>query len=420
MDTILKAILNIISVISAYILNVTFLGKSKKPKVLIGICYALFYFIITFTYLYIGLPYVISLSFVLGLIGVAFLHSNSVIKNVSTAFLIFGIFIIIENATAAALIKSDMSYIEKVKYDTITILSVIKFITFIISMCVYLVFYRKTNTILPTTLYFLLPFIIFLSAILTTFLLSTYDLSSVNISFSVIIIIIINYLAFSMYKNILELFEEKYNSISLENQYELIKIQNENIEKSSKNLRKLEHDLRNKLTPIAFMAKDENINISGYIDDIMKEFSEKTIVKSSGITELDSIINIKMNKAESLLIDFSYDICPIEDSPISSMDLAVIVGNLLDNAIEATLKTSNKWIKTDIRITKGVLIIEIKNSFDGTVKKSGDNFITRKEDKGVHGMGITNIKDILKKYDGEIEFSYSGMIFRVLVLVYPK
>lgn len=254
-------------------------------------------------------------------------------------------------------------------------------------------------------------------AIFSFYSIGTSNIYSITM---IVLIVIINFIIFSMYNNMLELFEEKYNSISVQNRYELIKIQNENIEKSSKNLRKLEHDLRNKLTPIALVAKDKNINISDYIDEIMREFSEKIILKSSGITELDSIINIKMNKAESFSIDFSYDIEPIEDSPISAMDLAVIAGNLLDNAIEATLKTSKKWIKIDIRITNEVLIIEVENSFDGIIKKSRENFITRKEDKEFHGMGITNIKEILKKYDGEIEFSYSGMIFRALVLVYPK
>ena len=136
-ELILKAVLNIVSVISAYILNITFLGKSKKSKVLIGISYALFYFIITFTYLYIGLPYIMSLSFILGLIGVAFLHSNSLIKNISTAVLIFAIFIVVENAIGAMLVKGDLNYFEKVKYDTITLISIIKFATLGVSISIY-------------------------------------------------------------------------------------------------------------------------------------------------------------------------------------------------------------------------------------------------------------------------------------------
>ncbi|NLW41566.1 MAG: GHKL domain-containing protein [Tissierellia bacterium] len=420
-ELILKAVLNIVSVISAYILNITFLGKSKKSKVLIGISYALFYFIITFTYLYIGLPYIMSLSFILGLIGVAFLHSNSLIKNISTAVLIFAIFIVVENAIGAMLVKGDLNYFEKVKYDTITLISIIKFATLGVSISIYSFFSKKINIELPSKYYFVLPLIIFLSAILTTFLLSNYDLAKINISFTLIIIIMINYIIFSMYDDILNLFEEKSNAISLEKQYELIRTQSENIEKSADELRRLEHDLKNKLTPIAFMVKDENIDqASEYIQDIMAEFSSKRVLKSSGITELDSIINIKMIKCDDLDIEFEYEISPMEKAFVNNMDLAVMAGILLDNAIEATLKVSQKWIKADIRIVKGVLIIEIENTFDGVVKKDGNRFLTRKENKEYHGMGIRNIESILKKYDGEITFDYTGNVFKALVIVYPR
>ena len=231
----------------------------------------------------------------------------------------------------------------------------------------------------------------------------------------------INYIIFSMYDDILNLFEEKSNAISLEKQYELIRTQSENIEKSADELRRLEHDLKNKLTPIAFMVKDENIDqASEYIQDIMAEFSSKRVLKSSGITELDSIINIKMIKCDDLDIEFEYEISPMEKAFVNNMDLAVMAGILLDNAIEATLKVSQKWIKADIRIVKGVLIIEIENTFDGVVKKDGNRFLTRKENKEYHGMGIRNIESILKKYDGEITFDYTGNVFKALVIVYPR
>ncbi len=420
MEIFLKALLGIPLTITVSVFLLAFLGRPNYNIKIVFMGYMIFYFITTLNYIIIGIPLIIATINILGIVLLTILYKSSINKKIFASIATFLFISLIEISIVLIAINDNFNFIGKVKHDTILLLSLVRLVTYFAAIIIYNLFSEKSVINLPNRYYLNLIIVNSVSILMAIF--SFYSLGTSNIYSitMIVLIVIINFIIFSMYKNILELFEEKYNSISLENQYELIKIQNENIEKSSKNLRKLEHDLRNKLTPIAFMAKDENINISGYIDEIMKEFSEKTIVKSSGITELDSIINIKMNKAESLLIDFSYDICPIEDSPISAMDLAVIVGNLLDNAIEATLKTSNKWIKTDIRITKGVLIIEIENSFDGTVKKSGENFITRKEDKRIHGMGITNIKYILKKYDGEIEFSYSGMIFRVLVLVYPK
>lgn len=421
MELIIKAILNIGSVLPVYILNVTFLGTPNKPKITVGICYAIFYFIITFTYLYIGLPYIMSLSLILGLTGVSFIHSNHIKKNMSIAILIFGILILTENVTVATFIKGNLNYFEKVKHDTLAILSVSKFLTLLVSIFIYSFYSRRFDVILPTKYYFVLPSIIFLSAILTTFLLVTYDLSSINISISVILLIIINYVSFSMYNEIINLFIDKTDAASLQKQYDLIKIQNENIEKSADKLRRLEHDLKNKLTPIAFMVKDENMTqISGYLQDIMAEFSTETILKSCGINELDGILNMKMNKCEDLKIVVEHEISHIKNPVLNNMDLAVIVGILLDNAIEATSKVNKKKIKMDIRSVKGVLIIEIENTFEGMVIKKRNRFMTRKKNKEFHGMGIKNIENILEKYDGEIKLNYSGNIFKSLVIVYSK
>lgn len=179
--------------------------------------------------------------------------------------------------------------------------------------------------------------------------------------------------------------------------------------------------MKNKLTPIAFMVKDENMTqISGYLQDIMAEFSTETILKSCGINELDGILNMKMNKCEDLKIVVEHEISHIKNPVLNNMDLAVIVGILLDNAIEATSKVNKKKIKMDIRSVKGVLIIEIENTFDGMVIKKRNRFMTRKKNKEFHGMGIKNIENILEKYDGEIKLNYSGNIFKSLVIVYSK
>lgn len=420
-EIMLKALLNILTVVSVYILLTAFLGKSKKTKAIIFICYAVFYFLITFAWLYVGLPLVITSSLLWGIIAMSFLHNASFAKKLSSAAITYAILILVENAVATLFINENIDFFERVKYDTIAILIIVKSLSFIISIFIHSVFTNQSKINLPSKYYFTFPLIMILSSILSMFLIANYGDSSVNTFLIISTIIIINYVAFSMYNDILNLFEEKYNNISLEKQYELIKTQSENIEKSADELRRLEHDLKNKLTPIAFMVKDENIDqVSEYIQKIMAEFSSKRILKSSGVTELDSIVNIKMNKCGDLDIEFEYEISPIENAFVNNMDLAVMAGILLDNAIEATLKFSQKWIKADIRIVKSVLIIEIENTFDGVIKKNGNRFLTRKENKEYHGMGIRNIESILKKYDGEITFDYTGNVFKALVIVYPK
>ena len=80
-EIMLKALLNILTVVSVYILLTAFLGKSKKTKAIIFICYAVFYFLITFAWLYVGLPLVITSSLLSGIIAMSFLHNASFAKN---------------------------------------------------------------------------------------------------------------------------------------------------------------------------------------------------------------------------------------------------------------------------------------------------------------------------------------------------
>lgn len=420
MELFLKALLNIPMVISIFIFLFTFLGKPVFSRKLVFLSYGLFYLATTITYLVIGFPLLIGAVNLLGTLILTGLYEGSVSKKVFTTIASFILMILIEATIVSIAINDSLDFFEKIKHDTLLISSIVKLATYIVTIIIYYLFSNKSTIMLPKKYYHSLIIIVGISAIMTVISFYSLGTSSIYTITMLVSIIVLSFTAFFMYRDILNLFEERQNEIRLQNQYELIKIQKESIEESAENLRRLEHDLRNKLTPIAFMVKDNNVNISDYINEIINEFSEKTVFNSSGLTELDSIVNIKMKKAESAAIDFSYDIRPIGDCPVSGMDLAVIVGNLLDNAIEACLKIDNGWIEISVRIVKGVLIIEVSNNFDGNIKKNGDEFVSRKENKDFHGMGIRNIKDILKKYDGEIEFSYSGTIFKALVLVYPK
>ena len=101
-----------------------------------------------------------------------------------------------------------------------------------------------------------------------------------------------------------------------------------------------------------------------------------------------------------------------------TFDIAVILGNLLDNAIEAVANTDERWIDIKLRYTKGCLIIEINNSHDGKLKKIDGRFISRKTDKKNHGIGLKSVETALKNYDGVMQISYDSIKFTVKALLY--
>ena len=93
----------------------------------------------------------------------------------------------------------------------------------------------------------------------------------------------------------------------------------------------------------------------------------------------------------------------------------------MDNAIEACEKIDingqDRYIKIKSIIKGRSLFINIKNSNSGEVYKDGSRFLTSKKDKINHGIGITNVKRTIEKYNGSMKIDYSDKYFNVSIIV---
>ena len=143
------------------------------------------------------------------------------------------------------------------------------------------------------------------------------------------------------------------------------------------------------------------------------------VFSNTGNLIIDSIINSKLQDALEIGIEVEASVILPATIEINSDDMVVILGNLLDNAIEACQRmTSSKYIKLFIKYEEGCLIICIKNTFDQIINKNGENFITRKEDSGLHGVGIKSVKSTIEKYSGLMEIASQGSEFEVNIIIY--
>ena len=97
----------------------------------------------------------------------------------------------------------------------------------------------------------------------------------------------------------------------------------------------------------------------------------------------------------------------------------MILGNLLDNAIEASSKVeNNRTIDIRIKYKNDILFIYVNNSFDGSIVYEGEKIKTTKKNKENHGIGLNNIEKILKKYDGTMKVYHTENRFHVDILMY--
>ena len=96
------------------------------------------------------------------------------------------------------------------------------------------------------------------------------------------------------------------------------------------------------------------------------------------------------------------------------------MGNLLDNAIDASMQTEDKKLKITIKLDKGILFLNICNSCQMIADEKKNFWETTKEDKANHGIGLKNVRRIVEKYHGDITFFYENNIIQTDVMMYVK
>ena len=107
--------------------------------------------------------------------------------------------------------------------------------------------------------------------------------------------------------------------------------------------------------------------------------------------------------------------------PFDEADLCIVLGNALDNAIEACLRGEvlEPYVELKIKYDVGNLIIIVENSFDGTIKKNHQGkILTRKKKIKNHGIGIDSMKRVVEKYHGFFDVEDSDGKFRLKCILY--
>lgn len=139
---------------------------------------------------------------------------------------------------------------------------------------------------------------------------------------------------------------------------------------------------------------------------------------------IDTLVNYKYSIALQKKINVQVDLTVPSQLPYNNGDLTIILGNAIDNAIEASEQVEEKkrYIRLKIKYDMGVLKIVVKNSFDGKITTNSDgSFRSRKEDSANHGIGVYSIKKAVEKYQGVCVIATTDEEFSLKLTLYaPK
>lgn len=220
--------------------------------------------------------------------------------------------------------------------------------------------------------------------------------------------LVICFLIFKIYgyliKDYQKMMEQDVLLETLNHEKRILKV----IEEKTEEMNKLNHDLNNhKLTMLHLLKEKGKEAADQYLDDLLPESSTYVYTKNE---VLNYILNEKMDLAESLGIDVK---CFIEggiENEISDVDLSVLFGNLLDNAINAAKEAEKKFIDIKIKKDDYKMVISIINSYTNLDFRNEKYYSTTKG-KG-HGYGLSNIKQIVEKYNGHDYIEHDDKVFK--------
>lgn len=188
------------------------------------------------------------------------------------------------------------------------------------------------------------------------------------------------------------------------------------VEVGNKKVLQIKHDFKNKVLAMQAMVK-ENENTEGFWEELVEslENSAKSIFTKNMIFQ--TVIGHKIAVARRKGIECSVNVSLPQKINMDYRDCGVLLGNLLDNAIEAAqfLEISKRWITVKVVYKEKVLLIIIQNS---KINKKINIKVSSKSDKFNHGHGLISVADVVKKYNGEIEFMDHGEDIEVSIVLY--
>ncbi|WP_243156289.1 ATP-binding protein [Clostridium sp. C2-6-12] len=198
----------------------------------------------------------------------------------------------------------------------------------------------------------------------------------------------------------------KYKSILIKQQFEMQLNHIKNIDNIYLGIRKVIHDMNNHISCLKNLADTNNFEeIKKYLYKISNTVSKLDFKIKTGNPICDAIINEKYNISKAEEIDFHCEFLIPQNTSLDSVDLCVLLSNALDNSIEACRKINSihKFISIKSYVRGLYLIIEIINSNSEKISYNRTEIITSKSDKLNHGIGLSNIEDVVNKYNGAFD-----------------
>lgn len=249
--------------------------------------------------------------------------------------------------------------------------------------------------------------------------------ANIQSAVTVVILLGVNVLVFYIYIKLADDLQLRRMTSVYEQQLDLCERHQQERELSILRLRDMRHNMKNNLVSIlAYAENGDNEKIIRFVNEIMEEGGIKTsTVTNSGNIVIDSLIGYWYVEAKKVGIDFSVNLNIPMEMPFRGADICLILGNLLENAVEAAQKAEGKkYIRLHMKYDKNNLLLFVENNYKGVLIKTKDKRLkSTKTDAENHGVGLSSVYRIAAKYHGVVTIDDDvANRFLIRVVLYGK
>lgn len=178
------------------------------------------------------------------------------------------------------------------------------------------------------------------------------------------------------------------------------------------------HDYHNHIQTLLALAGDEE-KTREYLLRLNEDLTQVDAVLKTGNVMVDAILNSKLSLIRSKGIAANARAVVPPELSVSEIDLCVVIGNLLDNAMEACLRQpegEERFIRVFLGVMKRQLYLSVSNSMGGMARKAGGRYLSSKN-SATHGFGLLRVDRIAEKYGGYVNRQSEEGVFATELLL---
>lgn len=390
---------------------------SKKAAVFV---YSLYYVVSTLVYALFSFVFLNMISSIIVTFIVTLCYRSKISKKIIVTLLNYATMNICEGVVAAAIGLGGVDVFEISHYGDSFCLIAVALLDFAVIKIIGKFQNLNSNSPIPHTFSIIAILVPCVSVLFEILLFMQKNVSDLVYALSLICVVSLNFLLIYLYDSISKLFDKKIETEMAKQETKYYHKQAELIQNNSQEIKQLRHDMKNYTIALSELIKNnENEKALKYISLVSGILEPAKIYCNTGILSIDSIVNYKFTRAEEIGISVDSEITIPNNLNLNSNDLVAILGNLLDNAIEASSKAENKYIKFRTSYDRGTVLIVLTNSYNGELNFEGKSYKTTKEDnKAIHGIGLKSIKSAVEKYNGAMKVTHTDTEFSVRILLF--